>query len=170
MGVSLSDAKSAREFLLVVSSSLLFFGGAIELQQNQCLELLETLLERRAGNNPLLLNALTLRYTYQNSTLILGQKGARPGRIKFFLMGGVVVLTHGWYFIVTKMSLLVIQVAAVVSILQEPSAARWISILVAAYVFSVYLIVIGMNKILGTVKPTQIKPVVLSDFDERGQS
>jgi hypothetical protein len=99
-GIS-SDAKSAREFLLVISSSLLFFDVGVELQQSQCWELLEALLEKRAGNNPLILKALTLRYAYEGGAFILDQKGAQPGRIRAFLMRGFLVLLYGWNFIVT---------------------------------------------------------------------
>jgi hypothetical protein len=78
-------------------------------------------------------------------------------------MRGFLVLLYGWNFIVTVAAFWVIQISAVVSILREPSAARWLSILIAAYVISVYLVVIGMKKILSTAKPTQKMPIVLSD-------
>lgn len=162
MGVSF-DAKNAREFLLVISSSLLYFDVGVELQQNQCWELLEALLERRAGNNPLILKAITLRYAYEGGAFILDQKGAQPGRVRAFLMRGFLVLVHGWNFTVSVVALWVIQISTVVSILREPSFARWLSILIAAYVISIYVIVIGMKKVLGTAKPLQKTPIVLSD-------
>jgi hypothetical protein len=151
MGVSF-DAKNAREFLLVISSSLLFFDVSFELHQSQCWELLEALLERRAGNNPLILKAVTLRYAYDDRVFVLDQKGAQLGRLRAFLMRAVVNLMNGWNFIVSVVALWVIQISTVVSILREPSFARWLSILIAGYVISIYIVVIGMKKILGTAR------------------
>jgi hypothetical protein len=162
MGVSF-DAKNAREFLLVISSSLLFFDVGFELHQSQCWELLEALLERRAGNNPLILKAVTLRYAYDDSVFILDQKGAQPGRLRAFLMRAVVNLMNSWNFIVSVVAVWVIQISAVVSILREPSFARWLSILIAGYVISIYIVVIGMKKILGTAKAMQHTPIMVSD-------
>ena len=162
-GFSLSDGKNARELLLVVWFSLHYFRTLRRKDQTYCQELLECLLEKRAGNNTLALNAMMLRYGIEIGPFQLVQRGARPGTIRTLLILGYLFLHVGWLFIIMGI-VAIVQIATVVSILRDPSVAEWFSILVTLYVFSISLASFGMTELFGIGGIKNKQPIYLPDL------
>jgi hypothetical protein len=67
-----------------------------------------------------------------------------------------------WLIIIVGVTA-VIQIAAVVSILRDPSVAEWVSVLVALYVLSISLAGYGMSKLYGIGGAKNKTPVHLPD-------
>jgi len=94
-GFSFKDSKNARELLLIVWFSLHFYRTTKFRDQTYCRELLECLLERRAGNNPITLNAMTIRYGIESNPFQLAQPDAQPSLFKRLLLIGYTLLAFG---------------------------------------------------------------------------
>jgi hypothetical protein len=82
-GFSFSDSKNARELLLIVWFSLHYYRMQKGREQVYCEELLECLLEKRAGSNRLALTAMMLRYGIEPGPFQLVQKMRARGPLEF---------------------------------------------------------------------------------------
>jgi hypothetical protein len=161
-GFSLSDSKNARELLLIVWFSLHYYRMTKSRERTYCEEILECLLEKRAGNNSLALAAMMLRYGIEPGPFQLAQQGARPGMMRLVLLLGFLVLHVGWQ-VTLVVIVAAVQIGTVISILRDPSVAEWVSVLVTLYVLSISLVSFGMSKLFGIGRVKNKPPIYLPE-------
>lgn len=148
-GLSTAESRNVREVLLVVSSSVQLFNIFSVTEQMYIRELLDTYVRKLSKGNDIARRALEVRYglgaSFVFSPVI---EGWRPtGRQALVVVAAFIGLI-GW-LLMAFVGAILIQIAAMIDIIREPTISTKVSVFVIIYVVAVDLASLGIQAMSG---------------------
>jgi hypothetical protein len=155
-GVSSGDTRSFREVLLIIASTVQYMSMWYKSEQRYIDELLTTYVGKLSRGAESAQHALAVRYGLGAAFMIHELGHVKPTRFQKIATIWMLFSYSLWGLMAVAVVFL-IQIAAVIDILRDPTISLTVSILVVVYVITVYFVTLGLQAMTGMIAPLSEK-------------